>query len=197
MFARCAWTSGFNHELELDEFAGTPLRSPFIVGDSCPERTATGRLTGPGPAAGASRLHATASTGRATADLRRPRACHRATGRLVTATTTSTRREGGAAAGPPKQQLRLHGRFRRDAATAHVSTTATETSSSHRGVSQRRGRPASLSARYFAGLRQLVRLPDSQRARRVCGAAGREAPFRRKRARNQRPRERPLLAPTN
>ena len=61
MFARCAWTSGFNHELELDEFARTAPRSPFIVGDSCPERTATGRLTGPGPAAGASRSIATVS----------------------------------------------------------------------------------------------------------------------------------------
>ena len=55
MFARCARTSGFNHELELDEFARTAPRSPLIVGDSCPERTATGRPTGTGPAAAPSR----------------------------------------------------------------------------------------------------------------------------------------------
>lgn len=39
-------TSGFNHELELDEFAGTAPRSPPIVGDSCPERTLSAQLLG-------------------------------------------------------------------------------------------------------------------------------------------------------
>ena len=50
MSAKCAWTSGFNHELELDEFAGTAPLSPLIVGDSCPERTliATSQADNPG-----------------------------------------------------------------------------------------------------------------------------------------------------
>src|ERR1700677_3497488 len=44
MFARCAWRSGFNHELELDEFAGAAPepahRRRFVSGTNALRTTA-------------------------------------------------------------------------------------------------------------------------------------------------------------